>query len=112
MYLGMYFASYRLDSSLYGNPGLIWQNAVGGAISGGSRSILMNAIFGTPYKPEEITYEADGLFRRGGLAGLISGSGDGMTVGRNLYTNSEIKSNETYDGVRFMKPVIFCSKMN
>ena len=101
MYLGMYFASYRLDSSLYGNPDLIWQNAVGGAISDGSRSILMNAIFGAPYKPEEVKYEADGLFRKGGLAGLISGSGNGMTVGRNLYTNSEIKSNETYDGVRF-----------
>ena len=94
-------ASGFVDSSLYGNPGLIWQNAVGGAISGGSRSILMNAIFGAPYKPEEIKYEADGLFRGGGLASLISGSGDGMTVGRNLYTNSEIKSNETYDGVRF-----------
>ena len=94
-------ASGFVDSSLYGNPGLIWQNAVGGAMSGGSRSILMNAIFGAPYKPEGVKYEANGLFRGGGLAGLISGSGDGMTVGRNLYTNSEIKSNETYDGVRF-----------
>ena len=94
-------ASGFVDSSLYGNPGLIWQNAVGGAISGGSRSILMNAIFGAPYKPEEIDYKADGLFRGGGLADLISGTGNGVTIGRNLYTNSEITSNETYDGVRF-----------
>lgn len=95
-------ASGFVDSALYGNPGLIWQNAVGGAISGGSRSILMNAIFGAPYKkPEGIKYEADGLFRGGGLAGLISGTGNGVTIGRNLYTNSEITSNETYDGVRF-----------
>lgn len=94
-------ASGFVDSALYGNPGLIWQNAVGGAISGGSRSILMNAIFGAPYKPEEIDYKADGLFRGGGLADLISGTGNGVTIGRNLYTNSEITSNETYDGVRF-----------
>lgn len=100
--LVMYFASYRLDSSLYGNPGLIWQNAVGGAISGGSRSILMNAIFGAPYKkPEGIKYEADGLFRGGGLAGLISGSGNGMTVGRNLYTNVGIGVNKYNEQTRF-----------
>lgn len=100
MYLVMYFASYRLDSSLYGNPDLIWQNAVGGAISGGSRSILMNAIFGAPYKPEEVKYEADGLFRKGGLAGLISGSGNGMTVGRNLYTNGSVNRDFTADATR------------
>lgn len=99
--LVMYFASYRLDSSLYGNPGLIWQNAVGGAMSGGSRSILMNAIFGAPYKPEGVKYEADGLFRRGGLAGLISGTGDGMTVGRNLYTNVGIGVNKYNEQTRF-----------
>ena len=99
--LVMYFASYRLDSSLYGNPGLIWQNAVGGAISGGSRSVLMNTIFGAPYKkPEGIKYEADGLFRGGGLAGLISGSGNGMTVGRNLYTNGSVNRDFTADAAR------------
>ena len=94
-------ASGFVDSALYGNPGLIWQNAVGGAISGGSRSILMNAIFGAPYKkPEGIKYEADGLFRGGGLAGLISGSGDGMTVGRNLYTNGSVNRDFTADATR------------
>ena len=94
-------ASGFVDSSLYGNPGLIWQNAVGGAISGGSRSILMNAIFGAPYKkPEGIKYEADGLFRGGGLAGLISGSGGGMTVGRNLYTNGSVNRDFTADATR------------
>lgn len=94
-------ASGFVDSALYGNPGLIWQNAVGGAISGGSRSILMNAIFGAPYKkPEGIKYEADGLFRGGGLAGLISGSGGGMTVGRNLYTNGPVNRDFTADATR------------
>ena len=93
-------ASGFVDSALYGNPGLIWQNAVGGAISGGSRSILMNAIFGAPYKPEGIKYEADGLFRGGGLAGLISGSGDGVTVGRNLYTNGSVNRDFTADATR------------
>ena len=93
-------ASGFVDSSLYGNPGLIWQNAVGGAISGGSRSILMNTIFGAPYKPEGIKYEADGLFRGGGLAGLISGSGNGMTVGRNLYTNGSVNRDFTADATR------------
>ena len=93
-------ASGFVDSALYGNPGLIWQNAVGGAISGGSRSILMNAIFGAPYKPEGIKSEADGLFRGGGLAGLISGSGDGVTVGRNLYTNGSVNRDFTADATR------------
>ena len=93
-------ASGFVDSSLYGNADLIWQNAVGGAISGGSRSIFMNAIFGAPYKPAVNEYEAEGLFRKGGLADIISGSGDGMAIGRNLYTHSGPVYNEYNEQTR------------
>ena len=84
-------ASGFVDSSLYGNPGLIWQNAVGGAISGGSRSILMNAIFGAPYYTSK-SYGKEGLYRRGGLSSFVikkmHREGGGLTMGRNMFTNT------------------------
>lgn len=84
-------ASGFVDSALYGNPGLIWQNAVGGAISGGSRSILMNAIFGAPYYTSK-SYGKEGLYRRGGLSSFVikkmHREGGGLTMGRNMFTNT------------------------
>lgn len=91
-------ASGFVDASLYGSGNLIWQNAVGGAISGGSRSILMNTIFGAPYYVST-SYGEEGLYRQGGLSSFVikmmHREGGGLTIGRNMFTNTT--NNELVD---------------
>ena len=84
-----------VNAIAYKDPDRIWQDAVGGAISGVSRSIAMDVIFGAPYKVEK-SYGAEGLYRGGGLSILLM-KGGGITLGRNMYVNS--RNDE--EGTRF-----------
>ncbi len=84
-----------VNAIAYKDPDRIWQDAVGGAISGVSRSIAMDVIFGAPYKVEK-SYGAEGLYRGGGLSTLLM-KGGGITLGRNMYVNS--RNDE--EGTRF-----------
>ena len=89
------FTSGVVNAIAYKDPDRIWQDAVGGAISGVSRSIAMDVIFGAPYKVEK-SYGAEGLYRGGGLSTLLM-KGGGITLGRNMYVNS--RNDE--EGTRF-----------
>lgn len=67
----------------------------GGAIGGFSRTVLMNTIFGSPFKMESIkkdeeTYNVNNaLYRSGGIASLITQKGMGITLGKNIYTHGK-----------------------
>ena len=81
-----------VNAALYKDANYIWQNAVGGAISGFSRSLFMNAIFGAQYDSS-----AKGYYRQGGLAdfalkayqfikyGNLNIKGYGLTLGNHMY---------------------------
>jgi RHS repeat-associated protein len=72
------------------NPNAVWQNAIGGAISGASSSILNIAAFGPVYKPHDNYYSHDksgqSAYRKGGL---LLKDGQGLTWGRNLGVTGE-----------------------
>ena len=70
------------------DPNRIWQGLIGGAISGTSRSIAMNTIFGAPYKTDK-SYGTEGLYRGGGISDLLR-LGAGLTLGKNMYVHSTI----------------------
>ena len=79
-----------IDAIIHKDARYIYQDAIGGAISGGVKTLMNNAIFGAPYKTVKIN-GIKGLYRTGGLANIInnrllnSPMGDGLTMGRNMY---------------------------
>lgn len=79
------FTSGIIDACINQDLNKIWQNALGGAINGLSRTLVMDAIFGLPYKTDK-SYGDEGLYRKGGLSTLLMGGG-GLTLGRNMYVN-------------------------
>lgn len=81
-------ASGVVNAAIHKEPDRIWQGAVGGAISGASRSIAMNVIFGAPYKVDR-SYGTEGLYRGGGVSDLLA-IGLGLTLGKNMYVRSDI----------------------
>ena len=96
-------ASGSVNALMYDDPSLIWEGVVSGAISGFSRTTLHAAIMGAPYK--EKYYEAEGIYRKGGLAYYLQRKklikGRGLTLGRHVYTNEE-NLNQTYiDALRY-----------
>lgn len=83
-------ASGSVNALVHDDFSLVWKGAVGGGISGFSRTLLDIAIFGAAYQPldengQSISYGADGIYRKGGLADLFPGAG--ITLGRTVYTD-------------------------
>lgn len=85
----------------------VWQGITGGAISGASRSILMNLAFGSPFG-RNITYSGDpdkpeikvpALLREGGILGKPLHLA-GITLGRNAdvfkYSSNTLSDYENY----------------
>jgi hypothetical protein len=75
------------------NPDAVWQNVIGGAISGASSSMLNIAVFGAAYKPHDTYYSHDRrgqtTYRKGGL---FLKDGAGLTWGRSLGVSGEGKT--------------------
>ena len=75
----------------------VLKGAAGGAISGGIRTAMHNAIFGAGYQPQDengnpVSYGADGVYRKGGLASLAMRSinkGGGFSHGRYVFTEEK-----------------------
>lgn len=92
------FVSGNVEAAMNDDPNAIWQNMIGGAISGASRSIFINIAFGAPYKVDK-SYGAEGLYRSGGLASLLYPNA-GLTLGVNMYAytseNEDISENIRY----------------
>ena len=83
----------------------VLKGAAGGAISGGIRTAMHNAIFGAQYQPltdknEPVSFPAKGAYRKGGIAGYmmhkLNRGGSGLTLGRNLFT---VEKGEDYESI-------------
>ena len=67
-----------------------YMDMVGGALSGFSRTLAVNAVFGAPYKTVSIN-GIQGIYRTGGLSNFINNKilpkpmGDGLTLGTDMY---------------------------
>ena len=81
------------------------KGAAGGAISGGIRTAMHNAIFGAQYQPlndknEPVSYGDEGLYRKGGIAGML-GIGYGLTLGKHVYTYEKELEPDEIQNLRF-----------
>ena len=91
------FASGAVNAMIHDDPSLALKGAAGGAISGGIRTAAHNAIFGAGYQPQDengnpVSYGADGVYRKGGLASLAMRSinkGGGFSHGRYVFTEEK-----------------------
>ena len=84
----------------FGDPSsIIWQSAVGGAASASVRTLLWNGIMGHP-----VFFDAPGnhggVYRVGGLAGLMFESKHGFTMGFNKFVSqiSDVEYAQHEDG--------------
>ncbi|MBR4644315.1 MAG: RHS repeat-associated core domain-containing protein [Bacteroidaceae bacterium] len=102
-------ASGSINALVHNDPSLIWKGAVGGAISGFSRTVLVNAIFGAAYQPldennEPISYGVEGVYRKGGITGFVMNTlnrgGDGVTLGRHVFSVEKGESIESIHDTR------------
>ena len=81
-----------------------FENTVGGAISGFSRTVALNALLGSPYKTHPAYDKSSGIIRKGGVFGLYAnsiknGENMGVTLGRNSYSvdgNLYTSAHESY----------------
>lgn len=86
-----------VNGMVHNDPSLVWKGAVGGSISGFSRTVLDNAIFGAGYQPQDengkpVSYGDDGIYRKGGIASLVMRSenkGGGFSHGRYVFTEEK-----------------------
>ena len=99
-----------VNGMVHNDPSLVWKGAVGGSISGFSRTVLDNAIFGAAYQPlddnnEPISYGVEGVYRKGGIAGFVMNTlnrgGDGVTLGRHVFTVEKGESKESILDTRY-----------
>ena len=72
-----------IDAIIHKDARYIYQDAIGGAISGGVKTLMNNLIFGAPFVRKE-SYGVDSYHRSGGLASLLS-LGAGLTMGNNCW---------------------------
>ena len=103
-------ASGSVNALVHDDFSLVWKGAVGGGISGFSRTLLDIAIFGAAYQPldendQPISYGTNGLYRKGGLAGYVMNKmnreGNGITLGRQSFTVENSKSLNSVISTRF-----------
>ncbi len=97
------FASGAINAMVHDDPSLVLKGAAGGAISG-IRTAMHNAIFGAGYQPQDengkpVSYGADGVYRKGGLAQYFPGGG--LTLGRYAYINEKGQSKKKTELDRF-----------
>ncbi len=91
------FSSGAVNAMVHDDPSLIRKGAAGGAISGGVRTAMHNAIFGAGYQPQDengkpVSYGDDGIYRKGGIASLVMRSenkGGGFSHGRYVFTEEK-----------------------
>ena len=85
-----------VQAPIDGNADIVPQSIISGALSAFSRTALMDILMGAPFKND--LFEAKGgLFRQGGLFGLIAKIpkdmyGGGLTLGRNMWVNPDYPS--------------------
>ncbi len=84
------FYSGVTQAAIDKNPDALWQNTLGGAISGASTSLMNIALLGPAYKPHDTYYSHDreeqSTYRKGGL---LLRDGAGINLGRSLGTSGE-----------------------
>lgn len=104
------FSSGAINAMVHDDPSLVWKGAAGGAISGGVRTAMHNAIFGAGYQPQDengkpVSYGDDGIYRKGGVAGFVmnslNGGGCGVTLGRYVFTVEKGESMESVMDTRY-----------
>ena len=104
------FSSGAVNAMVHDDPSLVWKGAAGGAISGGVRTAMHNAIFGAGYQPQDengkpVSYGDDGIYRKGGVAGFVrnslNGGGCGVTLGRYVFTVEKGESMESVMDTRY-----------
>ena len=98
-------ASGSMNALVHDDASLIWKGAAGGAISGFARTAIHNTILGAPYQPlndknEPVSYGDEGLYRKGGIAGML-GIGYGLTLGKHVYTYEKELEPDEIQNLRF-----------
>lgn len=77
-------------TALKGDAKYLPQGIIGGAIGGLSKTLVINAILGTPYKFEGT--KSHGTHRSGGIVGILQNYfgvfGEGVTIGKNAYVKN------------------------
>ena len=89
-------------SLIKGDARYVYEGALGGALSGFSRTLALNALMGAPFEVEKELRDLseDGIIRKGGLVGAFtrlfhltgdspfsSKSGNGIALGSNAYSD-------------------------
>jgi hypothetical protein len=91
-----------IDAIIHKDARYIYQDAIGGAISGGVKTLMNNLIFGAPFVRKE-SYGVDSYHRSGGLASLLS-FGAGLTIGNNCWVynrnSMNVSNHEDYHVVQ------------
>lgn len=76
-----------IDAIIHKDLRYIYQDALGGAISGGAKTLMNNLIFGAPFKPNP-KFGIEGYYRTGGFSNFIMNlakHGGGLTLGEQMY---------------------------
>ncbi|MCR5535658.1 MAG: hypothetical protein K6F47_10905 [Bacteroidaceae bacterium] len=104
--------SGTINAMIHDDPSLVLKGAAGGALSGCVRTVAHNAVFGAGYQPLDengapVSYGADGVYRKGGLAQYFPGGG--LALGRYAY----MQDNKTREiGVGYMHAVRYHENMH
>ncbi len=98
------FVQGAMKSLIKNDARYVFENTMGGAISGLSRTVALNALLGSPYKTHPAYDKSSGIIRRGGVFSLFAnniedGQYMGVTLGRNSYSvdgNLYTSAHESY----------------
>ena len=107
--------SGTINAMIHDDPSLALKGAAGGAISGGIRTAMHNAIFGAGYQPQDengtpVSYGADGVYRKGGFTSLFKGTG--IALGRYAYMQDRQNRENPWHGVGYMHAVRYHENMH
>lgn len=83
----MGLAAGVIEAGIQQDADRLWTNTFGGAISGASRTVAMDIVFGFPYYYTD-NLGFSGSIRSGGIASLLTLDGNGITLGRMSFVNS------------------------